>query len=386
MNHKTIKIAHITQTLNGGMHTYFRNVLPTLTENGLSVTLICPAQKKRSKNNKLLRKLKKTGVRIINIPMTKQINPIADLYAFVAILCVFLKHKFDIIHSHCSKAGALARTAAMLAGIKNTIHSSHCFAALRTTNRVKKYAYHLIEKILAKATNCFVAVSKADLNFATKSNLFPCDKCTVIQNALPQKARKENFLPFTAKITKTSLGVRPGNKVVTSATRLVEYKGIWNLLNAVKTCKEEKITFLIAGDGKLKRKVRKFILENNLSQNVNLLGEIPNLDKIYSITDVFVLCSEAEAQPYAVLEAMRAGCPVIATDVPGNHELLSNNRGLLVKPQPGEIANAILELTSNRQKQKLFSQNAYLYFKKFHSLQKQIKKLTSLYNSLVQKD
>jgi len=381
MKHKIIKIAHITQTLSGGMHTYFRHVLPKLVQKGFEVTLLCPTEKYKTENKNLLDELSKKGITVINIPMKKQINPFVDLYSFSVILVKMLKYKFDIVHSHCSKAGALARTVAVIAGIKTTIHSSHCFAFQRTKKPLKKLIYTYIEKFLAKITTTFVAVSHSDAQTAIKTNIFPEKKCKIIQNGLPANSANEKKLPLTTKIMKASLGISPQNKTITCASRLVPYKGILNLLCAAKRCKTEKITFLIAGEGKLKKTIKQFILKNKLSKNVNLAGQIRNMNEIYSVTDICILCSDVEAQPYVILEAMRSHCPVIATNVPGNRELLQNNRGALVESDPKALAKAIDDLIANPKKQKQYAENAYRYFKRHHALENQISKLTNLYNS-----
>ena len=160
--------------------------------------------------------------------------------------------------------------------------------------------------------------------------------------------------------------------------RLVEYKGIFTFLETAGLSKS-KCTFVIAGDGKLKPEIEKYILANGFSRKIKLLGYISDMDRLYEICDIVVLCSALEAQPYLLLEAMRAGRAIVASNVPGNRELLMDERGLLVEPEPETIAKAIDTLLSDRQHRERLTQNARDYFCRRHKLEDQVQKLINIY-------
>jgi len=181
-------------------------------------------------------------------------------------------------------------------------------------------------------------------------------------------------------VENASLGLSKGTQVVTTACRLVEYKGIFRFLRAAELSQAPNTVFLIAGDGELKVPAERFIRENKLSSKVILLGHVSNMEQIYAISDVVVLCSDAEAQPYLLLEAMRAKCPIVATSVIGNRELISHNKtGLLTAPTPESVANAVDELLADKDKRNQYAHNAYAYFCRHHTLERQISELTEIY-------
>lgn len=384
MQDRRIKIVHILEGFVGGLATYMCNVLPQLKKCGFDVTLVCSLRRSAPDAAEKIAELRKTGIAVCIIPMCRKITPILDLYCFFAILKLLIKHRFDIVHTHCSKAGAIGRTAASLAGIKTRFYSSHCFAFLRYGNFFTKRIYRFIEKLLGKITTRFIAVSQSDAEAADRAGIFPPDKCVIVNNGLcriepllgAQKCSKDT-------ISKTSLGLAENVFVVTTACRLVEYKGIFTFLEASKLSNSSCI-FLIAGDGKLKSKIQKYIFKNSLSEKAKLLGHVSDMKGLYSITDIVVLCSAMEAQPYLLLEAMRAKRPIIATDVAGNRELLANKRGLLVKPSPERIARAVDELLSDESKRKRLAGAAYEYFNERHRLEKQIMQLTQTYKAALQ--
>jgi glycosyltransferase involved in cell wall biosynthesis len=110
------------------------------------------------------------------------------------------------------------------------------------------------------------------------------------------------------------------------------------------------------------------------------------MESIYAISDIVALCSDAEGQPYLLLEAMRAGCAVVAMGVFGSAELIQHGKtGLLTESTPKSIAAAIDKLLVDKGKRDEYVENAYAYVCRCHSLEKQVSELTQIYESFVNK-
>ncbi len=296
---------------------------------------------------------------------------------------IFISERFDIIHTHCSKAGAVGRIAARLAGTKNIYHSSHCFAFLRCGNFFTKKIYLFIERFIAGFTTKFIAVSDSDAESAKRWSIFNEDKCAIVNNGLP--AGKN---PCRQERTETIFQIRQSfnlpaeSFVVATACRLVEYKGLFTFIEAARLSKSNAV-FVIAGDGPLKERLEKYISKNNLSEKVKLAGHICDMDRLYRICDLVVLCSTMEAQPFLLLEAMRANCTVIASDVAGNRELLDGDRGVLIEPEPQKFAAATDYLLADSQKRSELAQKAHCYFHSRHQLEDQVQKLIEIYHGQI---
>ena len=381
MREKALKVVHILEAFLGGTATYACTVLPRLVQRGLDVTLICSLNRSDPDAPARIARLKKSGVRVYIVPMSRGIGLFSDIRSFAAILCLLLEQRFDVIHTHCSKAGALGRVAAALAGGKVTIHSPHCFAFLRCRSPFGKSLYLGVERLLGRLTTKLVAVSQSEASAAIRGRIVPDHKCIAIKNGLLDGRFLRKDLPsphdFAAR---QSLGIGRDSDVVTTACRLVGYKGVFRFLQAARLSHAPNATFLLAGDGDLKVRAEKFISENGLHDKVKLLGHVSNMERIYAVSDVVVLCSDAEAQPYLLLEAMRARRPIVATAVIGNTELISHKKtGLLVEPTPESIAAAIDELLADRAKRNEYAEKAYVYFRERHTLQEQVSRLTDLY-------
>ena len=135
--------------------------------------------------------------------------------------------------------------------------------------------------------------------------------------------------------------------------RLVPRKGLHFLIEAAKhVVKESKETmFVVVGDGPLKKPLISYSKKQGVSDNFVFLGDVHDdmLPTLYSCADVFVLPSIQEGQGIALLEAQATAKPVVAFNVSGINEIvLDKETGLLVKPDSYELANAILNLLSNR--------------------------------------
>ena len=347
---RQIKITHIVEGFVGGMSTYLCNVLVLLAKAGFDVTLIYSPDRCDSGLSAKIKYLKEHGIRIHTVAMTRAVNPLIDIYCLFVLVRIFARERFDIVHTHCSKAGAIGRIAARLSGIKQIYHSSHCFAFLRCGNFLTKKIYLFAERLLARFTTKFIAVSDSDAESAQNWKIFDMDKCTIVNNGLSVNINPcKQVQDETISQIRNSFGIPAESLVVATVCRLVEYKGLFTFIEAARLSKRNAV-FVIAGNGPLKVRLEKYIAKNKLSDKVRLLGHICDMDRLYNICDLVVLCSTMEAQPFTLLEAMRAQCAIIASDVPGNRELLDAERGVLVEPYPENFAAAIDSLLDDHRK------------------------------------
>jgi len=383
---KRIKVVHILEGFTGGLSTYVCTVLPAIAQNGFDITLICSLNRAVPDAPERIRKLRQSGIRVHIIPMIRQIRLFDDIHSFVTILRFLQKENVDIVHTHCFKAGVLGRLSAVLAGKNMKVHSPHCFTFLRCGGSFRKWICRKTEKLLGMATDRLLAVSTSEASIAIQANIVRDHKCLIVENGLPNSITYPNgtFLEESSSAIKASFGIDQHMRVVTTACRLVWHKGIFRFLEAAEFSQASDTVFLIAGDGELRHKAEEYIHRNKLNKKVKLLGHVLNMDELYAISNIVVLCSDAEGQPYLLLEAMRARRPIIATSVIGNKDLISHNKtGYLAPPSPNSIAMAIDKLLVDTNKCNKYVQNAYEYFVNHHTLEKQVSALTNIYENCI---
>jgi len=155
---------------------------------------------------------------------------------------------------------------------------------------------------------------------------------------------------------RAELGLNKGDFVIGHVANFRTPKGHLHLIDAAaKVCRETpKARFLLIGEAKkgmdIRRQVETRIAEHNLSGNVSLLGFREDVPELLYVMDMFVLSSISEGLPLSVVEAQAAGLPVVATDVGGLAEIVTDGEsGYLVGPgDPDALAAKILALARDR--------------------------------------
>ena len=316
------------------------------------------------------------------VPMSRRISIARDVRAFAGIVHLLSSERFNIVHTHCSKAGVLGRLAARTVGGIATVHSPHCFAFQRCGGRLRREAYLMIERTLTRSTRVLAAVGPGEAETALRYRIAPRGRCVPICNGLdvdiPQR------MDAAPVGTPPGLSLPEGACVVASVCRLVEYKGILRLLKAAELVRTPRCLFLFAGDGEMRRRAQAYVHGRGLDARVRFLGHLVDIGPIYRVAQIVVLCSDAEAMPYCLLEAMQAGCTVLATAVPGNRQLVEHNgTGVLVAPDPIAIAEAIDELLLDPDRRRQLGSQAQEQVCGRYTLVRQIDQLTRLYESLL---
>jgi glycosyltransferase involved in cell wall biosynthesis len=277
------------------------------------------------------------------------------------------------------KAGVVGRVAAYMAGVPAVIHTPHCFTFTRTQNGIIRKAFVTIEKLLGRVTDILVAVSEDEANLATELKIVRQRGCAGIPNGIkPDVDAADRDIASIRRL----YGIRPGARVVATASRLVKYKGIFQFLEAARLSRTPDCVFLLAGEGELRPKVERWLLRNKTTQKVRLLNYVENMEDLYAITDVFVLGSRAEGLPYVLLEAMRARCGIVASDVPGNRELIEDGaNGCLVSPEPPRVAATIDRLLADGDLCGKLGENAHARVRAKYTLDRQVDALLNVYRS-----
>ncbi len=302
-----------------------------------------------SDSGALVEAVKNKGIRHIPVSITKKIsrNTVDEIAA------VLSEHKIDVLHTHGGVAGFYGRWAARKNKIPVVVHTLHGIHYLHYRNFILKSIYVFLEKRFSRFTDAVIYVCDSDKNLANKYRLVPEGKSLVIRNGM-------DFLPFEMSggaLSEKSeleeeLGIDLSRPVVGTVARLHRQKGIPYLLEAARMLAQDipGIQFLIVGGGPWKDRLKEQKNRLGLENVVHFLGERKEIPKILSLFDIVVLPSLWEGLPYFLLEAGALGKPVVATDVDGVKEIITDGKtGILVPPKsPKRLAEALRRLLENR--------------------------------------
>lgn len=281
--------------------------------------------------------------------LVRAIRPLSDLRALLTLVWLLRRMKPAIVHTHSSKAGILGRMAAWLAGVPVIIHSIHGFGFTRYQSVPVRRVLMTLERLVAKVTTRFFAVSDANRQLGVEIGLFPDNRCVVIRSGVDVKAIRRLGVDTTAK--KQELGLEPGRPVVGMVAPMKPQKAPLDFIRVAArvAAKKPETQFLFVGDGELREAMEAELVRLDLAKSFRLAGWRRDVPAIMRCLDVFVLTSLWEGLPRVYLEALASGVPVVGTRVDGAAEVIRDGiNGYLLAP--GDIngmAERVLALLAN---------------------------------------
>jgi glycosyltransferase involved in cell wall biosynthesis len=309
---KKIKLLYATGSNSGGALKNVADLATHLNPERFEISIVLSSNKQVLETQIAVSKIKRKGISIQYIYISETIS-ITDIISFVKICFYLRKNKFDMVHAHSSKAGALFRPAAFLAKVPVVIYTPHCFY-LTAFKGYKRKFYRTLERFLVPFTHRTV-ISGTEENAAIECNTGR-DKISIIDNAL-DISEYDKTVPSGEM--RQHWKIPSNHTVIVGVGRLVKQKN-WELfIKAAQTVlsKNKEVTFIIAGDGPCKNRLNKQITQYGLESQIKLTGYIENISNVYAVADLFVSTSRWEGLPYTYLEALYFDIPMIITGTEG---------------------------------------------------------------------
>lgn len=376
----------ITRFDKGGSAKSVYNLVLGLNKERFSLTLISgPENILYQQNAQVFRQI---GVRYICIPeLVRDINLIKDIKAFFKLYFFIKKERFDIVHTHTSKAGILGRWSAKLAGTRIIVHTPHGHIFYGYFNWFLSKIFIYLERLTALITDVIIPLTEIGKQEYILYRIAESDKFVPIFSGIDlDKFRLNQYDPIQVK---KELNISPEHLVIGTVSRLDPIKGnkyfIISLRKVLKVIPNLRV--LIVGEGSQKRLLKHLVKKYHLDKQVIFLGHRDDIEKIISIFDVFVLSSLNEGMGICLLEAQAKGIPVVATRVGGIPAVVKEAvTGILVPPKdPNAMAEAIIYLLANESKRKEMSKEALNWVDERFSIHTMINKHTELYHLLLRK-
>ncbi len=250
------------------------------------------------------------------------------------------RHRFDVVHTHSSKAGALGRVAARWAGVDRVVHTFHGFPFHQFQSPLRRGAYISAERRLAAITDSFLAVGPAVAAEAVRRRIVRPQHVRTIGVAVDPHPTGASAGRAEAR---RRLGVPPGTSAVGTVGRLDFQKAPEHFLAALARLDRPDVYGVWIGDGPLRSKCQALVGRYGLTGRVLFLGQRDDVPALLPGLDLFVMASRYEGLPCAIVEAMVAGLPVVATAVNSVPDVvIPGETGLLVPPgRPADLAGAI---------------------------------------------
>jgi glycosyltransferase involved in cell wall biosynthesis len=264
-----------------------------------------------------------------------------DLAVLSQLSSLFHKLRPDLIQTHGVKSHCLVR----LAGLYRrapwvAFHHGYAWPDLRTR------CYNHLDRWSLRAARLALTVSQPFRDDLARIGVAP-GRIQVVHNAIDPDWGACDRSPEAARALRSSLGVAPEEKVLLVVGRLSREKDHVTLLRAVHALGNAappfRLRIVVVGDGPERSAILEAAGALGLSGSLLLTGHVASAAPYFGIADVAVLCSRSEGSPNALLEAMAASVPIVATAVGGIPEMVSHQRnGLLIPPaDPAALAAAL---------------------------------------------
>ena len=325
---------------------------------------------RRQQQSTIREELERLGVPVSCFPSRGLRDPV-----HLVRLARFLRSEgVDVLNTHLTYSNILGGLAARMAGVPvvATLHS------IGITERRGARAREGLERlVLRRWARKLVAVGTvvADVH---RERLAPVT-IDVVPNAVPLP----DAVPHDEiRAVRAEIAGDPSRTIVLSVGRLADAKGYDHLLDAfAMVLKERPETFLaIAGRGALREELEAQIAELGLQDRAFLLGVRGDVPRLLAASDLFVNSSIREGLPVAVLEAMAAGRPVVATSVGDVPQVVVEGTGVLVPPkQPDRLAQEMLALLGDDERRKALGQAAQDHVRNHYGVDAWVDRLMEIY-------
>jgi glycosyltransferase involved in cell wall biosynthesis len=293
------------------------------------------------------------------------------------------EHRIDLIHAHLPGANLYGSVVGKLLGIPVicTLHNEYIMpGSVERFSGVKMF-------IIRSLASRLVIVAEYMRGDYLRRGKIPSRKMVLIYNGVRQEQADSSF---DIAEFKRQIDFRDGDILIANIANLRTPKGHMILMDAAaKVCGEmPQAKFLLIGeegDGKIKAAILDKMKQYGLGDKVKLMGFRRDVSQILKHVDIFMLSSISEGLPVSVVEGMRSGLPVIATEVGGLPEVVENGAsGYLVKPGDSEkLAAKLIELCKNPSLRKTMGNKGNEIASRLFSLDLMIKNYQTLYEELM---
>ena len=345
---RPLRVATVIARLEGGAGVLALRGALALNSRSCRMTIIT------GQGDQLIEAARAAGLEVVVEPYLRApIRPAADLRALARLQALFAERAFDVVHTHCAKAGAVGRVAARRAGVPRIIHTFHGFPFHEFQSRPLHRAYVGIERRLGQLTSAALCVGAGVAAEAVRRELISPDRVRTIGVSVDGPARllasraagSAAAAQQARQRARAALSLPADALVVGAVGRLTYQKAPGDFVTALARLGRPDVIGTWVGGGELAARVTRQARSLPPGQ-FRLAGERSDILDILPAFDVFALPSRYEGLPTAVVEAMICGVPVVATAVNAVPDLVvPGETGLLVPPRrPALMATAIGEL------------------------------------------
>ena len=356
--------------LNGGAQAHIFDMSKEQIAQGHQVSIIC------GKSSKVFDQLKSVGIKVFCMQsIRRSIQPYQDFISTIKLIKLIRKENPDIIACHTSKSGVIGRFAATVTR-KKSVYTPHSWVFSEPSHAKESGMYIKIEKFMSYFGNKVITVSENDFNIANRLKISKKSKFITIHNGMAD---------VEPRLIKDNYKIKNNIVKLVVVARLEEPKDFNILFNALAQTKSKAWTLDIFGDGSLRYSLEQQCQYLGISDSVTFHGDCKNISQRLLESDIFLLTSKSEGFPISIIEAMRAGLPIIASNVGGVPEVIKpNENGILIDNKKlNTLINAIDFFLSDYEKIETYGRDGRSKYEKLLTVKTMTNKTLQLYKNIL---
>jgi glycosyltransferase involved in cell wall biosynthesis len=358
-----------------------------MSENGFNVIMISADGKEAMDLQQL------EDCQHIIVPMTRRITPFQDIISLFKLRRILKKYKPDIVHTHTPKAGLLGMLAARSIGVKVRIHTVGGLP-LMIESGFKRWLLMLTEKMTYFGATEVWPNSRSMMNFIIENRLAKAEKLAVIDNGSTngidlKKFSKQNINEEIKNKIKNSLPPNGALKIL-CVGRMVKDKGIEELVRVFEELQaHHKLQLILIGPFEpqldpLSSQTLDTIINN---PKITHISWSDSIEYYMALADIFVHPSHREGFPNVILQAGAMHLPVICSNIPGNADIIQNEKtGLMYEVKNEDDLYAKLKFAiENKERTEKIAHTLYEEVTQLYSRKRIHEVILETYNRLLEK-
>jgi glycosyltransferase involved in cell wall biosynthesis/GT2 family glycosyltransferase len=255
--------------------------------------------------------------------LVREVHPWHDAIVTVQLARHIRRGRFDVVHTHSSKAGIVARVAARLARTPHIVHTVHGWGFHERMHPAVRLLYVLLERVMEPWTRPLVSVSNRTTRIGLENGIGTAGSYRLIRSGIPLGAFHPD--PAAGRRVRRSLGIAGDDFLVGSVGRLSAQKNPMDFVRVaeglLRRCASAR--FLYVGDGPLRGEVERALEAAGIADRVLMPGIRDDVPDLLRAMDVLVMTSLWEGLPRVVPQALATGIPVVSYDISGIDECVS---------------------------------------------------------------
>jgi glycosyltransferase involved in cell wall biosynthesis len=282
--------------------------------------------------------------------LVRPLAPMTDAIALARLVAFCRRGRYDVVHTHSSKAGILGRLAARAAGVPIVVHTLHSLVFGEHATRMQNALYIALKRLVAPLTHRFISVCDATRRGALARGIGrPEQHCTVYSGfPIEPFLRVREDVPVAE--AKRRAGLAPEHLVVGKVARISQQKGHEYFVEAAQhiAAAEPRARFLLVGDGNQRLAIENLIDQRGLRERFVLTGRVPPeaVPALMQAMDVVVHTSVREGLARVIPQAAAVGKPVVGFALDGTPEAIQDGvSGFCARPyDAAHVAACVLEV------------------------------------------